>query len=187
MEMLYCFYFYYWTFCCNYNHGLYSYDHLLSLFYLCVVCYFRVCVKMCVCVGNAGFRIRQIKKKKLFYIAQFCYNSLFNNGSVVDKFPALTFWILVHFQVDPYPKYPDPQVKMWRLRNPGVKYLINLSHILRPYSMLKNGTFRHYFHPNKCFAILMQFLDLSSHITYRNFKNTVLFSRPSYYIFSMTL
>ena len=39
--------------------------------------------------------------------------------SVVDKFSALTFWILMHFQLDLYPKDLDPLVKMWWIRNSG--------------------------------------------------------------------
>ena len=37
--------------------------------------------------------------------------------SIVDKFSALTFRVLINFQVDPVPKDPDPPVKLWQIRN----------------------------------------------------------------------
>ena len=57
-------------------------------------------------------------------IDQFWYNNLYNKlqnpiiSSVVDKFLTLTFSILMHFRVDPYPKDLDPTVKNWRIRKP---------------------------------------------------------------------
>ena len=48
----------------------------------------------------------QPKYENLFpcSIAQFWYTI----RSVFDKLPALSFWILMHFQVDPYPKDLNP-------------------------------------------------------------------------------
>ena len=40
--------------------------------------------------------------------------------SVDDKFSALTFKIVMHFQVDPYPKDPDPPIKRLGVRNPAL-------------------------------------------------------------------
>ena len=55
--------------------------------------------------------------------AQFWYNSIHNYHiikSIVDEFSAYIFWILMHFQVEPNPKDPDPPVKMWRIRIPDL-------------------------------------------------------------------
>ena len=58
----------------------------------------------------------------VFYsIAQFWYVSLFNHGIILLETLLINIllWYLdfMHFQVDPYPKDPDPPVKMWRIRN----------------------------------------------------------------------
>ena len=51
-----------------------------------------------------------------FHITLLVWNLIIR--SFVDKCFALTFWILVCFQLDPAQKDPDLLVKMWLIRNP---------------------------------------------------------------------
>ena len=71
-----------------------------------------------------GFRIRQIIKKILVPLHRFDIMLSIITESYRYKrcwwIPAFKFWMLRPFQVDWYPKDPDPLVKIWQIRNPDV-------------------------------------------------------------------
>ena len=79
--------------------------------------------------------VKLLKFDSLFY-SQLCYNSPYNYGILslealfVNKDPAFTFWIIKHFQVDPYPKVPDPPISMWRTRNPDLVFILYYINII---------------------------------------------------------
>ena len=82
-------------------------------------------------------------------IAQVWYNSLYNYEFLLLEaffvnFPILTFWILMQFQVDSYPKDPNPPVKMWRIRNPDSRTL-KVSDVINGLTMIMSirNKFKH--------------------------------------------